>query len=102
MSMRFTFTTRDWVWFCMVVAALGGWATHVRYSWWLEDNVVNHPTTVYVSDETLAGQLNDANEQLMEVKEKYAAAEYAAASIMNSDQRNEFERLKAEFLKRGR
>ena len=93
MPLRFNFSTRDWIWFCIVVALILGWGSHVRYSWWLEDNIVNHPTTIHVSDGQLTEQLHDTQEQLMECKEKYAAVESAAASIMNADQRKEFARL---------
>jgi hypothetical protein len=93
MPLRFNFSTRDWIWFCIVVALILGWGSHVRYSWWLEDHVVNHPTTIHVSDQRLTEQLNDTIEQLMECKEKYAAVENAATSIMNADQKKEFAKL---------
>jgi len=96
MPLRFNFSTRDWIWFCIVVALIIGWGSHFRYSWWLEDHVVNHPTKVYVSDKQLTEQLDDAKEQLMQCKERYAALEYAATSIMNADQRKEFAKLVGE------
>ena len=30
--MRLNFTTRDWLWFCVVTALAIGWGTHVRYT----------------------------------------------------------------------
>ena len=101
MPQHFKFSTRDWIWFCIVVALICGWASHVRYSWWLEDNVVNHPTTIYVSNEQLGEQLNDANELLMECREKCAAVESAATHVMNASQRTEFAKLKDAYLDHG-
>jgi hypothetical protein len=102
MPLRFKFSVRDWIWFCLVFALILGWGSHVRYSWWLEDKVINHPTKVYVADVKLSEQLDELREELMVCKEKFAAVEYAATSIMNADQRKEFARLTGVKLSTGR
>jgi hypothetical protein len=35
-DMRMNFTTRDWVWFWIVMGLAIGWGTHVRYTAYLE------------------------------------------------------------------
>jgi hypothetical protein len=45
--MRFRFTTRDWIWFCIAVSLAIGWGMHVRYTAYVESVPVNR----FVSEE---------------------------------------------------
>ena len=97
MSTRFHFTTRDWIWFCLVFFLAFGWGGHFRYSMWLEDNVVANPAAHLFNDEDLMDQLKVAREKLAEERAYSAAVAYGTRRLLDEDARQELGKLIKEY-----
>jgi hypothetical protein len=97
---RLNFTTRDWLWLCVVMALAFGWGSHFRYSEWVEENVVNSPPTV-IADHTLMHDRDLAIERLSHMRNDYDSLIYGIVKVLSPEQRKELEKWRESYRKSG-
>jgi hypothetical protein len=109
MASRLNFTTRDWLWFCVVMALAFGWSGHFRYSKWIEDHLVNNPEKAYLYDENELIELKNARERTFSLevendalKRECSALMYCINMICTEAQRTEVSKTKLDYLEKPR
>lgn len=90
MAARFVFTTRDWMWFCVVFAMAIGWGMHVRYSTLLESPALSTPYTTPIGFDELQQLSNAQRDQLRKIKNENEVLRYAVEQTLKDNQKKEF------------
>jgi hypothetical protein len=106
MATRFHFTTRDWIWFCIVIALAFGWSGHFRYSKWLENNWIASPPyntlgtthTHYIYDADLMRERNNTIERTSELEVRDEAYKNAISRLLSDEQKKELAKLIEDYL----
>ncbi len=102
MSTHFHFTTRDWMWFCLVFALAIGWGGSFRYNEWLDANTVVVPKGVGISKDDVANPLSHTIQALNTEREQSRELKYLMLRIMSKEQLEKVRRELAELKKSGR
>jgi hypothetical protein len=98
MEQRIRFTTRDWLWLCIVLALAFGWGGHYRYSLWLEENLVkDRPADVTVEEMRTA--LNDERETAAKLRLENARLDFAIRNVLTPEQQEVVEKAKQQMPK---
>ncbi len=95
MAFRFHFTSRDWIWFCIVFALAVGWSGHFQYTKWLENNVLHER---YASSLKLRNELSAAHEKAFELKAEVLAVQAALETFCTPGQRKQIEDSRASYV----
>ncbi len=96
MAQRLHFTTRDWMWFCVVLVLAVGWGGHFRYSRWLEENLMKaQPPNVTVEEMKIA--LSDERQRAESLELENARLNIAIGEVLTREQRDEVEKAKPEW-----
>jgi hypothetical protein len=92
--LRPTFTLRDWIWFCIVIALAIGWGTHVRYTNHLETYQFHIP-----SHGELTGLLQSATSDSERYRRELSALNVALRkSALTELQRAEIEKKRRFYI----
>ena len=89
MATRLNFTTRDWMWFCAVLALAFGWGGHFRYSMWREDNLLAVPPELAAE---MTGPLNRTQDALNAEREKSNELSYVILKLVAKEHRDKIEK----------
>jgi hypothetical protein len=96
MEQRIRFTTRDWLWLCVVLALAFGWGSHFRYTMWFEENLAkDRPIDVTV--EQMRNALNDERERMERFRLENARLSYAIRKVLTPEQQADVERAKPDW-----
>jgi hypothetical protein len=82
------------MWFCVVLALAIGWASHFRYSLWMEKHFVGEPS---VTDDDLRKLMNDAVQVAKELREDNYAYRYAVERMLDKNQLKQLEKEKNKY-----
>jgi hypothetical protein len=92
MARRLTFTTRDWMWLCVVFALAIGWGGQFRYYRWLEENLSR--------DRPANATVEEMQEALDAQRNRYYTIELENAQLNGAIQRLELTAEQQETLKK--
>jgi hypothetical protein len=101
MSNRFSFTTRDWLWFCLVFALAMGWVSTFRHNEWLDANTVVVPKGIGISKDGVADPLGHTMEALRTEREHSKELKQLMLDKMSKEQLKEVGRELAKSKKDG-
>jgi hypothetical protein len=96
MDQRIRFTTRDWLWFCVVLALAIGRGGHFRYSLWQEENLMkDRPVDITV--EEMRSALDTERVRLEEYRLENARLNHAIRKVLTREQQEELEKAKPDW-----
>src|SRR5262245_6751577 len=96
MAQRFQFTTRDWMWFCVVLVLAVGWGGHFRYSQWLNEHLMR-AQPINVTVEEMKSALNDERQETWKWLQENARLSYAIREVLTREQIEALEKAKADW-----
>src|SRR5688500_13907165 len=98
MASRFTFSTRDWMWLCVVIAMAIGWSGTFRYAEWVEHNYVGSAEQKPVPFPELTKQLDEATGKASVLSIENRALEYGINAALTTEQKAKVHERKSEYF----
>ena len=96
MAQRFHFTTRDWMWFCVVLVLAVGWGGHFRYSQWLEEHLMR-AQPVNVTVEEMKSALSDERQRVWKSEQENTRLSQAMGRVLTREQLEAVEKAWADW-----
>lgn len=95
MPAPFKFTTRDWLWFCVVFAVAIGWGTHFRYSRWYDAKAVILPSSF--SRDELSQPLAKTQEALIAERETVKELKFVILELLGRGNQDSIKKARAKY-----